>query len=321
MQAGELDEFVEVGGLRSVVAEDLLLLVAEADAVGEGQRRRGQADEHQAAVGGEAAGGLLAHGGDAGRVEREVQAAPAGGGEDPLARVGVHGVDGDVGAEVECPLPSGRQGVDGDDGRGARQAQQLDGVGAEAADAPDPGGAGGPDPSGAGDGGPGGGDGVGDDRGLGEREVVGEGDEGVVGGQGVLGPAAVVVDAAGAQPGARFEEADAGGAASAALAGLEDDPLPHGPLGGDVGAEGVDDARDLVAEGDLVRRGEHGPEAAVDEVDVGQADAGGLDLDPDLAGARLGYRDLLEGETARAQIEPSGEHGAGHGGSLPESPV
>lgn len=60
-------------------------------------------------------------------------------------------------------------------------------------------------------------------------------------------------------------------------------------------AEGVDDARDLVAEGDGTGiryrvDGERRAEAAVDQMDVGQAYSGGPDLDEDLARSGDRYR-------------------------------
>ena len=60
----------------------------------------------------------------------------------------------------------------------------------------------------------------------------------------------------------------------------------------DAGADGRDGADALVA-GNEGRRGLHRP-VAVGGVQVGVAHARGLDLDQDLARARLGYRHLLD---------------------------
>ena len=59
---------------------------------------------------------------------------------------------------------------------------------------------------------------------------------------------------------------------------------------------------------------------AVEQVDVGEADAGGLDLDEDLARARHGDRDLFHGELLAVQVEASGEHGV-HEDLLSESGI
>ncbi|GAB3988924.1 hypothetical protein GCM10029978_112590 [Actinoallomurus acanthiterrae] len=179
---------------------------------------------------------------------------------------------------------------------------------AYSAHAPHADGLGGTDACGGDDGGVGGGDRVGNDRGLVEREAVGDGNEGVLAGEGVLGPAAVVVDAGGEHPGAGAA-AHAVGALAAGLAGLQCDAGADGQAALEVGAERVDHAGDLVADGDRVGGGEQRDEGAVDQVYVRQADACGLDLDEDLAGAGHGDGDLFHGELLGVEMEASGEHG------------
>ena len=148
-------------------------------------------------------GGLLSDGGHAGAVEGEVQASPARSRADVVGEVVGGGVQGEVRTEGQGTLAGAGQRVDGDDRRGAGHAGDADVVGADSADAPDADGLCGAHPGGGNDGGVGGGNRVGDDRCLIEGEVVGDGDERVLAGDGVLGPAAVVVDAGGEHLGSR----------------------------------------------------------------------------------------------------------------------
>lgn len=193
-------------------------------------------------------------------------------------------------------------------------------MGAQAAGAPDTDGLRRPDHPGLGDRGIGGGDRVGDDGGLVEGQVVGDGGEGVLPGDGVLGPAAVVVDATRERPWTGGA-AHAVGARSARLAGLQGDAHAGGPVPQQVGPQRVDDARDLVAEGDRARTGDRldrkgRGEASVDQMDVGQAHSGGPDLDQHLSGAGDGNGDLFDREGAGVQVEASGQHGGGHDANL-----
>ena len=66
---------------------------------------------------------------------------------------------------------------------------------------------------------------------------------------------------------------------------------------------------DLVAEGDHVGGGEQGAQGAVDDVDVRQADASGLDLDEYLARTGHGDGNLLHDELLAVQMEAPSKHG------------
>jgi hypothetical protein len=135
---GEGDELFDVLGHRAVVAEDLLLEVAEDGTVPDDEGLVGEADQHEPSVAGETADRLFAHRGDAGEVERRGEPGAAGRLDDPLSQRGVGGIEGEVGAEVEGALPGGEEGVDGEDRGGADETQELDGVGPETADPPTP---------------------------------------------------------------------------------------------------------------------------------------------------------------------------------------
>ena len=148
------------------------------------------------------------------------------------------------------------------------------------------------DPGGGHDGGVGRGDRVRDDRGLVEGKIVGDGDEGVLAGDGVLGPAAVVVEAAGAHLGA-------GAAARAVLARpqvcpaarVTRVPTVRSRLGRvpRVWITPETSCPTVTAWRGRAKRGE----GTVDQVDVREANAGGLDLDQHLARAGDGDGDLL----------------------------
>ena len=141
-------------------------------------------------------------------------------------------------------------------------------------------------------------DGVRDDARLLEGQLVGDGDHRLDGGQRVLRPPAVVVDAAGVDPPVHL------------LAGLQGDPLPGLPAGHALADPG-DHAGDLVPEGDLVALQEQRVELALDEVDVGQADARGADPDQHLPGAGARPRHLPHRELPRPHVQPAGQHGVG----------
>ncbi|GAA3135516.1 hypothetical protein GCM10017687_59790 [Streptomyces echinatus] len=119
---------------------------------------------------------------------------------------------------------------------------------------------------------------------------------------------AVVVDAGGADLGAGAM-AHTALALAARLARLQGDAGADGQVPLEVGAEGVDDTGDLVADGDRVGVQEERRQGAVEEVDVGQADACGLHLDEDLTRSGYGDGDLLHGELLAVHVEASGEHG------------
>jgi hypothetical protein len=114
-------------------------------------------------------------------------------------------------------------------------------------------------------------------------------------GEGVLGPAAVVVDAPSEDR-----------AVGAELAGLQQHPLA-GPPCGDAGAEPGDGAGDLVAQGDGVDVGRR-IQRAFDEVQVGQAHPGRLDLDQHLTGFGFGDGHVRHGKTTGRVGETAGEH-------------
>jgi hypothetical protein len=216
----------------------------------------------------------------------------------------VRRAEGEVGAEGERPLARGRHRVDCDDRRRPGQPQQLHGVRVEAADAPDADRLTGPDARGPHDRGPRRGDRVRHDAGLLQRHPVRQRHERADRGQRVLGPAPVVVDTPGVHP------------AVLPLAGLQQHPLPHGRTGHPVPQLG-DGAGHLVAEGHRVAGEEQRAELPFDQVDVGQADAGGGHPDQHLAGARGGLGHLLDREVAGAHVQPSGEHRLGHDPFLP----
>ena len=133
--------------------------------------------------------------------------------------------------------------------------------------------------------------------GVGVGEFVGHEGEGVGGGDDVVGIAAVVVDAGDELVFAEDEVAAAAGRAVVAVAAVpaEADALAELEER-DVGADGVDDAGDLVA-GDARDIGVPGHMAFLGER-VAVADAAGLHANADMAGAGIG--ELLLDELKRS---------------------
>ena len=107
---------------------------------------------------------------------------------------------------------------------------------------------------------------------------------------------------------AEHRAADGAVVAAAAVGPQDEDAAVAGLHGRDAGADRLDDAAALVAEHD----GERGGGVAEHPVQVGVADAGRLDLEPDLAGAGVGELDLLQLErlVGREHDRCSGAHGA-----------
>jgi hypothetical protein len=76
----------------------------------------------------------------------------------------------------------------------------------------------------------------------------------------------------------------------------------------------MDDAGNLMTERDDGVDRERRNEAAVDQMDVGQAHPRGPHLDQHLPRAGGGHGDLFDGERVGVQTEPPGKHGL-HGGT------
>ena len=155
--------------------------------------------------------------------------------------------------------------------------QQLDGVRAQPAHAPDPDGWPGRTCAGGGDRRPGGGDRVGDDRGLVEGERVGERGPGCRRGRRRTRPSRRRSRRRGCAPRRRAARPPAEPPAGRR-------PTRRRPV------RPVDHPGHLMAEGHGVTGQEQGLEHPLDQVDVGQADPSRLDGDPDLPrpGLRVG---------------------------------
>ena len=155
------------------------------------------------------------------------------------------------------------------------------------------------------------GDGVSEQGRLLERHLLGHAGQAERLRDGVLRPRAVVGEGheldvhAVAEPAAQAVLADA---ARPARGG--DDAVADGPAD-DVGPERGDRARRLVPLGDHVRH-ERAAEHAVDQAEVGVADAAVSDLDQHLARARLGDGHVLDRPFAGRLVEALRAHGPGH---------
>lgn len=246
---------------------------------------------------------------DADGVEGDVDHAPAGGLGQVLQKLGVVGPEDVVSPQPLGPLQALVVEVDADDRHGAGQPCELDDVRAYPAQAPYGHGVAGVDLAGAHDGAEGSGHGVGEDGGFLEVHLVRYPGHAHGVGDGVLRPAAVVGEG-------HELEVEAGGEVSAAThaagqaraPGRGDDAVADLPAG-HAGAEGVDGA------GCLVTLGHHRQqvrEVAVDEGQVGVADAAVGHLDAYLAWAGLRNRNLLNRHASALGVETLGEHHVGH---------
>ncbi len=216
-----------------------------------------------------------------------------------------HGPGGDDvlgGSRRPCQRLLLRGDVDRDDRRRARDPGGLEGGEAHPADAEHGDGLAFPDPGGVVDRAPSGEGGAAEERGVGERHAVRDGQDAVRGDDRLLGEggdvesgvelgavrrARVDVRGAGQGVGAEPDLAERAGVAGAAgRRPVEDDAVAGGHVRDPV-ADGDDRAGALVAE-DGRDRHAHG---AVGERQVGVADPGGGEPDPDLAGTGLGEFD------------------------------
>ena len=292
------------------MAEHLLLGQPEHRRRPHGGCLRAHPDHHQPSTDGEAIQRLLEGDFQADGVEGDVESAPAGDLTDPVPQVGIAGIEGVVGTQFQGALANLRVDVHRDDRGSANQSRQLHNVGSDTADSPYPDRFADADLAGAHHRAVGRGHRVGQDGGLLQWHVVGN--PGQAGRQGhrVLRPGAVIGERhqLGSQAVAEVT-APAVRAVPARPAGSHHHPVPLGPAG-DARAEPGDRAGGLMALGD------HRPlrgERAVDQADVGVADAAERHLDQNLARAGLGDRNILEHNGLRVGVETFGAHRPGSG--------
>jgi hypothetical protein len=252
-----------------------------------------------------------------------VGAAPAGDRPDLPAQVG-GGRQHVGGAEPpgQVGLVAGR--VDGDDRLRSGDAGALDGGEADPAEPDHRHRLAGPDPGGVADRAHAGQHGAAEQRGLDRRDVAGQADAGVgaedrLGGEGADAEAgmdrrAVGERAVGPLGRLRRPFAQVGFALQAEPAApARRRPVEHHLVARcqvpDAVADGDDPAGTLVAE--------HGRDGlrqrAAGQRQVGVADAGGGQPDPDLAGAGVGQLDLLDGERRAEVAQDRGRHHRAHG--------
>jgi len=299
--------------LVAVVAPDLLLEVTEEHGVVDGERARMEPDHAQQAPRPEHRQGLGADAGMAHEVDGHVEATAIGQLLHPPGGVGVGRIESHVGAHPQRAGAGRLERVEGDDRRGTDRVGDLHGVNAEAAHTPESDRTTLAHPAGSDEPGIGRGDGVGDDRRLLERQVVRDGDHGLVEGDGVLGPAPVEVHPPGQRPKAWSGVEPARPAHSATPPCREQNARTDFPVFRHAGAEAVDGTRHFVAEGHdrLVGAGRGDrvlAERAVDEVHVGEADAGGSHPYAGLTGPGLRNLDLGHREPQRLEVQSSCQH-------------